>query len=124
MPINMNRLSNVRNPYQGLSKRVLCVCSGGLLRSPTIAWVLSNDPYNFNTRSCGTSDEYALNVIDDVLVNWADEIVCANTDHFNYVNSCYHDSAIRVMIDLKIPDIYGYRDPELVELIKDRYVYG
>ncbi len=123
MPINMNRLSNVRNPYQGTSKRVLCVCSGGLLRSPTIAWVLSNDPYNFNTRSCGTSDEYALNVIDDVLVNWADEIVCADIDHYRYVDKHYY-SAIKVIINLRIPDIYGYRDPELVELIKERYACG
>ena len=55
-----NKLANTRNPYQGTSKRVLCVCSAGLLRSPTIAWILSNPPFNFNTRAAGVSLEYVL----------------------------------------------------------------
>ena len=49
----MNRLGNSKNPYQGDFKKVLCVCSAGLLRSPTAAWVLSNAPFNFNTREIG-----------------------------------------------------------------------
>jgi predicted protein tyrosine phosphatase len=31
----MNRLGNCKNYHQGKFKRVLCVCSAGLLRSPT-----------------------------------------------------------------------------------------
>lgn len=49
----MNRIANASNKFQGSYKRVLCVCSAGLLRSPTAALVLSKDPYNFNTRACG-----------------------------------------------------------------------
>ena len=64
-----NALWNCKNPYQGRDKRVLCVCSAGLLRSPTIAKVLVMNGYN--TRSCGCRD-YALIQIDNVLIEWAD----------------------------------------------------
>jgi predicted protein tyrosine phosphatase len=74
-----NRLYNCKNPYQGNYKKVLTVCSAGLLRSPTIAWVLSQDPWNYNTRSCGVHD-YALIMLDDVLLTWADEIVVVDDE--------------------------------------------
>lgn len=44
--IDMNRLAIARNGYQGSYKRVLTVCSGGVLRAPTAAWVLGQEPYN------------------------------------------------------------------------------
>jgi len=71
----MNRLANAKNPFQSDRKKVLCVCSAGLLRSPTDAWILSNEPFGFNTRAAGASDEYALIKLDQVLVEWADEVV-------------------------------------------------
>ena len=74
------RIGNASNQYQGKYKRVLAVCSGGLLRSPTIAHTLAGDPYNYNTRSVGTNIDYALNLIDQVLLEWADEIVCARAE--------------------------------------------
>src|SRR5580658_1563149 len=74
--MSFNRLHNVRNPMQGDAKRVLCLCSAGLLRSPTVAWVLSNAPYDYNTRAAGVDHEYALVGIDQFLICWADEIVC------------------------------------------------
>ena len=44
------RLELVNHDRQWVEKhrRVLCVCSAGMLRSATMAWVLSNSPYNFN----------------------------------------------------------------------------
>ena len=53
--MSFNRLHNVRNPNQGPAKRVLCLCSAVLLRSPTVAWVLGKAPYDYNTRAAGTS---------------------------------------------------------------------
>jgi len=107
----MNRLGNVKNPYQGDFQKVLCVCSAGLLRSPTLAWVLSNPPYNFNTRACGVTKEFALIPYDEILEEWADVIVFA--DHEVIVNT--H----KPRVVLQIPDVYGYRDPKLVdEIIK------
>ncbi len=116
----LNRLANINNQYQRFNdhKRVLCVCSAGLLRSPTIAFVLSLPPYNFNTRAAGAVQEYALVYADDVLVNWADEIVCANHDHFQMITDRFPDMTV---INLNIPDIYEYRNEELINLIRDRY---
>ena len=66
------------NSYQGDYKRVLTVCSANMLRSPTIAHVLASAPYDYNTRSAGTSN-IALIPVTDALLFWADEIVCADT---------------------------------------------
>jgi predicted protein tyrosine phosphatase len=113
----MNRLANAGNEYQGTYKKVLCVCSAGLLRSPTTAFVLSQSPYNFNTRACGLTAEYALIPLDDVLLKWADEIVCMDANQ---------QIQLKKMTDkpghnLSIPDRFKYRDPELMDLIKERY---
>lgn len=111
----MNRLGNSKNPYQGELKKVLCVCSAGLLRSPTAAWVLSNPPFNFNTRACGYNDEYALVVLDEVLLHWADEVVVMDRKQETVVRDLFkYKGPVHV---LDVPDNYGYRDPELVEVL-------
>jgi predicted protein tyrosine phosphatase len=117
------RIGNASNQYQGKYKRVLAVCSGGLLRSPTIAHTLAGDPYNYNTRSVGTNIDYALNLIDQVMLEWADEIVCADTEHEVAVKLKLIDIGItrKPVVNLKLPDVYPYRDRKLVHLIKKRY---
>ena len=117
------RIGNASNRYQGKYKRVLAVCSGGLLRSPTIAHTLAAEPYNYNTRSVGIDETYALNLIDQVLLEWADEIVCADTEHETTVNNLLMDIGItrKAVVNLKLPDVYPYRDRKLVHLIKKRY---
>lgn len=114
-----NALWNCQNPYQGSYKRVLTVCSAGLLRSPTIAWVLSNST-DYNCRAAGIHD-YALVQVDDVLIKWADAIICAETsikDHIvrEFSNVLEH----RIIYDLEIPDNFAYRDPELIKIIEER----
>jgi predicted protein tyrosine phosphatase len=117
------RIGNASNKYQGKYKRVLAVCSGGLLRSPTIAHTLAAEPYNYNTRSVGIDPDYALNIIDQVLLEWADEIVCADTEHEVTVKMNLLDIGItsKPVVNLKLPDVYPYRDRKLVHLIKKRY---
>ena len=118
---------NLSNRYQGSYKRVLCVCSAGLLRSPTIAHTLCGRPYNYNTRSAGTEASYALNLINEELLLWADEIVCADTQHEIAVkemlfNLGYDLNKMKTpIVTLGIPDIYEYRHPKLVKLIKEKY---
>ena len=108
-----NALWNCKNPYQGKDKRVLCVCSAGLLRSPTIAKVLVMNGYN--TRSCGCRD-YALIQIDNVLIEWADIIIFADKEHKVIVDQDQDISDKEIYI-LDIPDNYGYDDPDLVKII-------
>ena len=111
-----NRLHNMRNPNQGKAKKVLCVCSAGLLRSPTLAWILSNEPFNYNTRAAGTSTEYALIVLDEVQLQWADAVVFVDEGNHNVARYEFAE-----LIDnmehhvLKIPDMYQFRDPKLIE---------
>ena len=116
--MTMNRLSNTKNPYQGTAKKVLCVCSGGLLRSPTAAEVLSREPFNFNTRACGISDEFSLILVDDVLLEWADELVCFDVN----AQIGLKERTKKPVINLSIPDRFAFRDKELVSTIAERYV--
>lgn len=117
-----NRMWNVKNPHQGDFPKVLCVCSAGLLRSPTLAWVLSNEPFNANTRACGVSSGFALIIADEVLLEWADIIICVNEETREELFQKFPDLQIsRKLTDaLDIPDRYAYRDPELVEIIKQQ----
>ena len=80
----LNQLANVGNPFQGKAKKVLCVCSAGLLRSPTLANVLHRQ-FGFNTRAVGYCQEYALIPISQALIWWADEIVFVNHLHCFYL---------------------------------------
>lgn len=109
-----NRKWNSKNPYQGKYKRVLCVCSAGLLRSPTVAWVLSNEPYNFNTRAAGLDVGHALIPVDDVLLEWADEIVCMD----EYQQEVLKGRTSKPVHNLKIGDNFEYRDKGLVKIIQ------
>lgn len=114
-----NRLGNALNPYQGNWPRVLCVCSAGLLRSPTIAWVLSNPPYNCNTRAAGVTAEYALVPVDECLLTWAQRIVCASPEHAEIIDERLKEFELeeRIVHRLNIPDDYRTRDPELIRKI-------
>jgi predicted protein tyrosine phosphatase len=114
-------MGNAQNPFQNDHKKVLCVCSAGLLRSPTAAVVLSQPPYNFNTRAVGCVTEYALIPIDEVLVEWADEIVCMEQSHVDRIQRDILHSGSKTFVVLGIPDRFPYRDPELVEAIKASY---
>ena len=114
---NFNRLSTTKNPYQGKYKKVLCVCSAGCLRSPTAAVVLSQPPYNYNTRAAGLEVDFAIIPVDEVLLEWADEIVCMNVDQQIRLK----EMTKKPVLNLSIPDRFEYREPELMRTIKQRY---
>ena len=120
----MNRLANCKNGYQGKYHKVLTVCSAGLLRSATIAYVLGREPYNCNVRNCGVSSDYALIVIDEVLIEWADSIVYAEEEHGNLIQRLVTTKQIDIskkkFYCLDLPDNYAYRDTELVLMIEKK----
>lgn len=121
----MNRIGNSGNRYQGAYKRVLCVCSAGLLRSPTAALVLSQAPFNYNTRSVGVSTEYAMIPLDVVHLHWADEVVTMQEEHTMVVERFIRDAGLGMnapkIIQLDIPDNFEYRNPVLIDMIVERY---
>lgn len=120
--MRMNRLWNINNPYQGKDKKVLCICSAGLLRSPTAANVLHNE-FGFNTRSAGCDIDHALIPIDEVLISWADEIVVMEDYHAEIVTVFADKNMVHIPIltVLNIEDTYEYNDSDLKNLIVERY---
>ena len=114
--IEMARSMTAQNHYQGDWPRVLCVCSAGLLRSPTVAWVLSNEPYNCNTRAAGSHKEYALVPLDQVLCNWARIVVFVNHENYERAKTMKLEFPDQVVI-LNVPDRFPYRNDELVRII-------
>lgn len=119
----MNRLNVAHNIYQGDTKTVLTICSAGVLRSPTAAQILSAAPYNFNTRSAGLTEEYALIYADDILLEWAEAIVCMEEYQVKEVLSRLEDLGLthKPVYCLDVPDQFPYRDPKLVELMEAKF---
>lgn len=109
----------VKNPYQGNDRKVVFVCSMGILRSATAARLYAS---KYNTRSAGTWDD-ALIPLTQVLIDWADELVFVNPSNFkratNKFGYVWHDKA-RV---LNIPDYYEHMAPELVQAFKEQYEF-
>ena len=112
------------NRNQGDTKKVLCVCTAGILRSASISTVLTQE-YGYNTRVVGC-DPNALCHIEWQHVAWADEIVCANEEHKEYILERFNDylgdgEDRNKIIVLGIEDIFKYMEPDLVHLINIRY---
>jgi predicted protein tyrosine phosphatase len=110
-----NQLGNVGNKFQTKAKRVLCVCSAGLLRSPTLANILHTE-FGFNTRAVGADKEYALIPITQALIWWADEIVFVNQDAYDMLDEEekieIQDTGATVKI-LNVEDEYDWMDEQL-----------
>lgn len=110
------------NVYQGNTKRILFVCSAGLLRSPTGATVGAK--MGFNTRSCGSNYSYALVPISVNLVHWANIIYFVSIE--NYIQSLSNFSGDtetielikRKAVNLRIKDEFNYMDPHLVSIFE------
>ena len=109
----------VRNPYQGTDKKVVFVCSMGILRSATAARLYAK---KYNTRSAGTGRE-ALVPLTPLLVEWADELVFVNQENYQiYMKhmdlETGYEPNIRV---LDIPDEYEHMHPRLVDAFREQY---
>ncbi len=124
---HMNQLWNSKNCNQGPQKRVLTICSAGLLRSPTTAQFLEQT-YDYNCRAAGIVEEYALIPVSEVLIHWADEFVFMEQTHFdefmhiwetNYVAKEKIEAGAYQILD--IPDNYQRNHKTLRQLIAASY---
>lgn len=112
----------VKNPFQGPDKKVLFVCSMGILRSATAARIYA---HKYNTRSAGSWHD-ALIPLSDMLLAWADEIVFVNRDNYNSVKRTLEEENVFLDTDfnvkvLDIPDHYPHMHPELIKAFEDQY---
>lgn len=102
----------VNNPFQGRDKRVLFVCSMGILRSATGARLYA---YKYNTRACGTWDD-ALIPLTMKLMAWANEIVFVNQQNYDGACAKFGDISKNFEGTLKIldiPDSHPHMHPDL-----------
>lgn len=108
----------INNPYQGKDKKVVFVCSAGILRSATAARIYA---HKYNTRSAG-SEDYALIPLTEQLMLWADEVVFVNTYNYQRIAEIIDfDEFDCVKRVLDIPDEHWHMAPELIQAFKDQY---
>lgn len=119
--VTRNRLGNCHNKFQGDFLKVLCVCSAGLLRSPTMARVLIKNFDNVNPRAVGTTEDFALIPLDQVHLEWADLILCADVFTTAHVEDMVSKFDIGVdIVDMNIMDDFAFADPKLENMILEK----
>lgn len=115
------RAGVVHNPFQGKDKRVVFVCSMGILRSATGARLYA---HKYNTRTAGSYYD-ALIPVTGLLLNWADEVVFVNKENYNNVIAQLNEADIEELSHkfkvLDIPDKYEHMHPELVKAFVQQY---
>lgn len=117
-----NQMANTKNSYQGSAKKVLCVCSAGLLRSPTAANVLAAE-FGYNTRAAGCTEEYALIPVSEALLYWADEVVFMEEHHKEAILREYPELMKTVTAYvLNVPDMYPWGNENLKDIIVKAYL--
>lgn len=119
--IRMCKDGPVNNPYQGKDKKVLFVCSMGILRSATGARLYAN---KYNTRSAGSYSD-ALIPVTGLLLSWADEVVFVNVANYSQImdrlEEQEREELSRKSLVLNIPDCYEHMHPKLQAAFHEQY---
>lgn len=109
----------VSNPYQGKDKKVLFVCSMGILRSATAARIYA---HKYNTRCAGSWGD-ALIPLTPLLLAWADEVVFVNKENYNNAVMEFGQEAMD-MLNVKIlniPDNHPHMSGPLIQAFAEQY---
>lgn len=111
------RAGVVANPYQGDDKRVLFVCSMGILRSATGARLYA---HKYNTRTAGTWPDALIPVTRDLL-DWSEEVVFVKDSNFQQATDKFgYDWHAKARV-LNIPDNYEHMHPQLIKSFQEQY---
>jgi len=110
------------NISQGTQKKIVFVCSVGMLRSATAATIGSK--LGLNTRTCGSS-KLALIPLSANLIRWADWIVFMNSENYRESNKTFQETEFQDDLEDKsvvwnVPDIYNYMDDGLVYILESQ----
>lgn len=109
----------INNPFQGSDKKVVFVCTMGILRSATAARLYAR---KYNTRCTGTDPE-ALVPLSVNLIEWADELVFVNAENYA-IYMAEKDLTVLTEPDIRvldIPDNYEHMHPRLIEAFREQY---
>lgn len=113
------------NPYQGKDKKVLFVCTMGILRSATGARMYA---HKYNTRAVGSNHDALIRISFDLIL-WADQIVFVNKANYMQTQAWLKDVDRDGLADhldekvviLNIPDCHEHMAPELQAAFEEQY---
>lgn len=102
-----------------MRKRLLFLCSRNKLRSPTAEAVFADHPkVEVDSAGLGSDAEVPVSLEQ---IEWADLILVMEPVHRRRLNQKFGRAlAGKQVVVLDIPDRYGFMEPELVELLKQR----
>ena len=99
--------------------KVLFICGMNRMRSPTAEAMFSEYP-GIEASSAGTNVD-ADNPVSVDQIEWADVVVAMEEVHRRKLQQRFSDQLkTKKIVVLGIPDEYGYMNPELVELLRER----
>lgn len=119
-PTKTQQIFSDNCPYDNYSqtkaKRLLFVCSVGMLRSPTAQMVASSQGYN--ARACGSAVNIALIPLSCNLINWAHHIIFMHVDnalqaHREFEAVGYKEDIMQKQIVWNLPDHFDWGDNAL-----------
>ncbi|MCG7852094.1 MAG: hypothetical protein MIO92_06195 [Methanosarcinaceae archaeon] len=106
--------------YETTKQKVLFLCNQNRLRSPTAEKVFSENP-QLEVKSAGVDNDASVPVNLELL-EWADIIFVMEKRQRNIIHKKFKDIYKRKrIVCLYIPDDYDYMDPDLIQLLKERF---
>lgn len=115
-----NFQGSVHNMKTAQKLKILFICTINRMRSATAHEIYKTDN-RFELESAGTH-ESARNVVSLSLLQWADTIVVMEKHHRNYIRKHFPDIyEAKKIVCLYIPDEYDYMQPDLINLLKEKF---
>jgi predicted protein tyrosine phosphatase len=97
--------------------QLLFICSRNKWRSRTAEDLYRNFP-GYTARSAGTESGARARVTEGLL-GWADWIFVMEAKHRDYLRDKFPEAiANKKIVCLRIPDDFGFNDPDLIDLLK------
>ncbi len=94
--------------------KVLFICNQNLNRSKTAEHLFKDV---FTTKSAGLYNEHPVTKED---IGWADGIIVMEDRQREEIGKRFPKEYIKKILSLDIDDVYGYNQPELVELLNKK----
>jgi predicted protein tyrosine phosphatase len=98
-------------------RKLLFICTHNIARSPT-AEALFLGVLDYEARSAGTDPDARVRVTAGH-IRWADVIFVMERDHVQHLEEQFPTALQdRPVVCLKIPDVYEYMEPVLVQVLR------
>ena len=106
-----------------VKKNVLFICDNNRSRSPTAEYIFNNNvtySEKYSAKSAGIYEESMKQLTEELLL-WADMIFVFEKDYIREIMKRFPKYRFHaMMVNLDIPDVCYYMDPELIYLIREK----